>query len=74
MDTWLTCAASSGIVELERFGRGIEQDKAAVRAGLSLAYSNGPTEGKVNKLKLIKRLMYGRASFSLLKQRVLYAG
>jgi transposase len=73
LDTWLAEARSSGIAELERFGRGLEQDRSAVQAGLSLDYSNGPTEGQVNRLKLIKRMMYGRASFPLLRQRVLYA-
>ena len=42
-------------------------------AGLTLPYSNGVVEGKVNKLKLIKRMMYGRAGFALLRQRVLHA-
>ena len=44
-----------------------------MRAGLTEAWSNGPTEGHVNKLKLIKRQMYGRAKFDLLRQRVLHA-
>jgi transposase len=56
-----------------RFVRSIEQDKAAVLAGLTLPQSNGIVEGKVHKLKLIKRMGYGRAGFPLLRQRVLYA-
>jgi transposase len=48
-------------------------DKTAVVAGLTLAYSNGVVEGHVNRLKLIKRMMYGRAGFALLRQRVLHA-
>jgi transposase len=56
-----------------RFVRSIERDKAAVLAGLTLPQSNGIVEGKVNKLKLIKRMGYGRAGFPLLRQRVLYA-
>jgi transposase len=44
-----------------------------VLAGLTLPHSNGIVEGKVNKLKLIKRMGYGRAGFPLLRQRVLYA-
>jgi transposase len=51
----------------------VERDKAAVVAGLTLPYSNGPVEGFVTKVKLLKRMMYGRASFALLRQRVLYA-
>ena len=51
---------------------GLERDKAAL-AGLTLSHSNGLVEGKVNKLKLIKRMGYGRAGFPLLRQRVLHA-
>ena len=51
---------------------GVLQDKDAVLAGLTLPWSNGPLEGNVNRLKLIKRSMYGRAEFDLLKLRVLY--
>ena len=49
------------------------RDFDAVRAALTLPYSNGQTEGQVNKLKNIKRQMYGRADFDLLRQRVLSA-
>ena len=56
-----------------RFVLGIERDKAAVQAGLTRPESNGIVEGKVNKLKLIKRMGYGRAGFPLLRQRVLHA-
>ena len=72
LDPWLVAVQGCGIAELERFGRGIEQEKAAVLAGLTLPYSNGVVEGHVNQLKLIKRMMYGRAKFSLLRQRVLH--
>jgi len=59
---------------LQSFILGIERDKAAVKAGLTLPTSNGLVEGKVNKLKLIKRMGYGRAGFPLLlRQRVLHA-
>ncbi len=73
LDAWLAQARASQIPELHRFARSIERDKTAVLAGLTLSYSNGAVEGKVNKLKLLKRLMYGRASFALLRQRVLHA-
>ena len=53
--------------------RRVEQDKAAVQAGLTLAINNGQVEGQVTKIKLIKRMMYGRATFPLLRQRVLHA-
>ncbi len=63
----------SQISELQSFVAGIERDKAAVKAGLTLPQSNGLVEGKVHKLKLIKRMGYGRAAFPLLSQRVLHA-
>jgi len=72
LDRWLATVQGCGIGELARFGRGIEQDKAAVSAGLTSPYSNGVVEGHVNRLKLIKRMMYGRAKFPLLRQRVLH--
>jgi transposase len=46
----------------------MERDKAAVIAGLTLPQNNGVVEGKVNQLKLIKRMMYGRARFALLRK------
>src|SRR5207248_3064177 len=53
--------------------RRVEQDQAAVQAGLTLAINNGQVEGQVTKIKLIKRMMYGRATFPLLRPRVLHA-
>lgn len=73
LEHWLMRALTSQIPELRSFVAGIERDKAAVKAGLSLPTSNGIVEGKVNKLKLIKRMGYGRAGFPLLRQRVLHA-
>jgi transposase len=73
LDNWLRSARASHIRELQRFVRSIERDKAAVVAGMTLLHSNGIVEGKVNKLKLIKRMGYGRAGFPLLRQRVLHA-
>jgi len=73
LDSWLSKAKSSKLVDLHNFAVGIERDKAAVVAGLTQAWSNGPTEGQVNRLKLKKREMYGRAKFDLLKRRVLDA-
>ena len=72
-DAWLTRATTSEITELDRFARGLTDDRAAVEAGLIQEWSNGQTEGQVNKLKLLKRQMYGRASFDLLRRRVLHA-
>jgi transposase len=73
LDNWLRSARHSHIRELQRFVRSIERDNAAVLAGLTLPHSNGVVEGKVNKLKLIKRMGFGRAGFPLLRQRVLHA-
>jgi transposase len=70
-DAWLAQVTGSGIPELQSFGVGLERDKSAVAAALSLPYSNGQVEGQVNRLKLIKRTAYGRAKFDLLRQRVL---
>jgi len=73
LDGWLAKAAESQIPELQRFATGLEQDQAAVLAGLTRPESNAITEGQVNKLKMLKRLMFGRAGFALLRQRVLHA-
>jgi transposase len=73
LDDWLAKARASQIKELQSFAHGIEQDKAAVVAGLTRNESNAQTEGQNTKLKLIKRTMYGRAGFPLLRQRVLHA-
>jgi transposase len=66
-------ARESEIPEIEAFAAKLFQDKDAVVAATVWPYSQGQTEGRVNKLKLIKRSMYGRGKFDLLRQRVLYA-
>jgi transposase len=73
LDSWLSEVSQSQVPELQSFALGIERDKKAVLAGLTLPHSNGIVEGKVNKLKLIKRMGFGRAGFPLLRQRVLHA-
>jgi len=73
LDDWLCHVKESRIRELQGFVAGVIRDKAAVVAGLTLPQNNGLVEGKVNKLKLIKRMGYGRAGFALLRQRVLHA-
>jgi len=72
LDTWLSSVEASHLPELKSFAKGIQQDKAAVLAGLTLPWSQGPLEGHVNRLKLIKRSMYGRAKLPLLRARVLH--
>jgi len=69
---WIDEAKASGLPELRRFAEGLYRDYDAVRAALSFEYSNGQTEGQVHRLKLIKRQGYGRASFDLLRLRVLH--
>lgn len=68
----MEAALKSGIPELKSFVAGIERDYAAVKAALCLPWSQGVTEGKVNKLKTLKRVMYGKAGFALLRQRHLH--
>jgi transposase len=70
---WLEKAEQSVCPEMQGFARSLRQDEAAVAAGLSERWSNGPVEGHVNRLKAIKRQMYGRAGFALLRARVLHA-
>jgi transposase len=71
LSTWSAAAAASGLPELKRFCTGLERDRAAVIAAIELPWSNGQVEGQVHRLKLIKRQMYGRAGFPLLRTRVL---
>ena len=59
------------IPELQTYVNGIRQDIVAVKNGIAMQYNNGLAEGSVNKLKVIKRIMYGRNSFELLKAKVL---
>lgn len=70
--SWMEKASKSGISELKSFVAGIERDYDVVKAALRLPWSQGITEGKVNKLKTLKRVMYGRAHFPLLRQRLLH--
>jgi transposase len=72
LDAWLKEVEASHLEAFESFVTGVQQDKDAVLAGLTLPWSNGPLEGHVNRLKLIKRSMYGRAKFDLLRFRVLH--
>ncbi|MBO0779691.1 MAG: transposase [Ktedonobacteraceae bacterium] len=72
LDAWLEKVAQSPLSDLHPFVKGIRSDIEAVEAGLILPWSNGMVEGQVNRLKLIKRQMYGRAHFDLLRLRVLH--
>lgn len=72
LEQWLTMAEASHLPEFEAFAAGVRQDQAAILAGLILAWNNGPTAGHLTRLKLLKRSMYGRAKFDLLRLRVLH--
>ena len=74
LPTWIGRARESTVPEIRAFAERLRQDEAAVRSGASLDWSNGPVEGHVNRLKAIKRAMFGRARFDLLRARVLEAG
>jgi transposase len=67
---WLSLAKVSPGPEVRHFAEGIRRDESAVNAAVTTRWSNGPVEGHVNRLKTIKRQMYGRAGFALLKARV----
>jgi len=69
---WLEEVEQHGEPELQAFARNLHKEESAVQAGLTLAWSNGPTEGFIHRLKLLKRQAYGRAGVALLKQRMLF--
>jgi transposase len=72
-DDWLARAVASGVAPLRRFAMGLRADDEAVHAGLRRPWSNGPVEGHINRLKMLKRSMFGRAKLDLLSQRFLLA-
>jgi transposase len=74
LDDWLDQAAASALPSFRSFAASLRRDYAAVRAGVELEWSTGPVEGTINRLKMVKRTMYGRASFELLQRRVLLTG
>jgi transposase len=72
LDDWLRDAQQATVPALRHFARNLRLDYAAVRASLTFNWSSGQVEGQVNRLKTIKRQMYGRANFDLLRLRVLF--
>jgi transposase len=72
LDGWLEQVEEQGVCELRSFAQGLRKDYDAVKAGLTLPWSNGQVEGQVHRLKMIKRQMYGRAEFQMLRKRVLH--
>ncbi len=73
LDPWLRQARDSTVRQLQSFAKGLQDDYAAVQAAMTLAWSNGQTEGQINRLKTLKRQMYGRANLDLLEHRFLLA-
>ena len=69
--SWMAAVRADDLPQLHRFVRGLETDHDAVRNGLTLTYSSGAVEGHVNRIKMLKRQMYGRAGFDLLRKRIL---
>jgi transposase len=70
-DAWLKSAAESGLAPFERLARSLGSDRTAVLAGIELPWSTGTVEGQITWVKLRKRIGYGRASFALLRARIL---
>ncbi|MFF0143637.1 ISL3 family transposase [Streptomyces sp. NPDC005227] len=73
LENWIADAEQDTLVPLASFARNLRRDFDAVRNGLSLPYSSGAVEGNVNRLKMLKRQMFGRAGLDLLRKRVLFA-
>jgi len=73
LDPWLQRAATSTLEALQRFATGLYEDYNAVKAGVTMPWSNGPVEGHINRLKMLKRQMFGRAHLDLLSRRFLLA-
>src|SRR5205814_7269022 len=73
LDPWLQRAATSTLEALRRFATGLWDDYQAVKAGVTLPWSNGPVEGHINRLKMLKRQMFGRARLALLSHRLVLA-
>ena len=71
LDAWITAVEADDQPQLRSFTTGLKRDHAAVLNGLTLPYSSGAVEGQVNRIKMLKRQMYGRAKFDLLRKRVL---
>ncbi|MFE9222999.1 ISL3 family transposase [Streptomyces lavendulae] len=73
LPAWISAVRADDLPQLHSLANGLERDQDAVIAGLTLPWSNGPVEGHVNRIKMLKRQMYGRATLPLLRKRVLLA-
>ena len=74
VEEWIEKANNLKIRKIDKFVNGLKRDMQAVRSTITYEYNNGLAEGSVNKLKVIKRMMYGRNKFEILKQKVLFPG
>ena len=73
LDAWLQQAATSSLAAFRRLAKSFQRDYAAIKAGVTLPWSSGPVEGHINRLKILKRHMYGRARLDLLSRRFVLA-
>jgi transposase len=73
LDAWLQRATTSAPEAMRRFALGLHEDYVAVKAGVTLPWSSGPVEGHINRLKMLKRQMFGRARLDLLSRRFVWA-
>ena len=73
LDSWLQRATTSALQAMRRFAKGLCEDYDAVKAGVTLPWSTGPVEGHINRLKMLKRQMFGRARLDLLSRRFVRA-
>jgi len=73
LDAWIDQVERDQLPHLRSFTAGLKRDHTAVVNGLTLPYSSGAVEGTVNRIKMLKRQMYGRATFDLLRKRILLA-
>src|SRR5215813_7850149 len=73
LDPWLKRATTSALEAMQRFATGLRDDYKAVKAGVTLPWSTSPVEGHINRLKMLKRQMFGRARLDLLSRRFLLA-
>jgi transposase len=72
-DSWLARATASAVAPIRRLATGLRADDEAVKAGLRLPWSNGPVEGQINRLTMLKRSMFGRAKIDLFSRQFLRA-
>src|SRR5262245_6654908 len=73
LDPWLQRATASAVDAVRRFATGLYEDYEAVKAGVTLPWNSGPVEGHINRLKMLKRQMFGRARLDLLSYRFVLA-